>query len=85
MKPLEYKYEESGGYDCVTPAFVVYQDGVQKFVIDLKDFGCNRNSRNSMIDKEKERHEASRRAYDMVGRLCLAYNEKYAYKDEDNP
>jgi hypothetical protein len=37
---LSYEWDESGGYDCLTPAFVIRdQNGDVVVVVDMKDFG----------------------------------------------
>ena len=34
-----YEFEEDGGYDCMTGAFVLKRDGRPLIVIDLENFG----------------------------------------------
>lgn len=36
--PLEIEYQEDGGYDCMTPAFLVRSGGDELFCVDVKNF-----------------------------------------------
>lgn len=39
---LRWEYDETGGYDCITPAFVIYDEktGKKQFMVDMADHGC---------------------------------------------
>ena len=42
INPWRYEFEECGGYDCMTDAYVIYSDdGNTVATIDLKDYGGN--------------------------------------------
>jgi hypothetical protein len=44
MSIWSYEYEETGGYDCMTGAFVILKGGKEVALIDQNDFGqepCN--------------------------------------------
>jgi len=41
QEPLTYQYDETGGYDYMSPAFIIKSGNTQLFAIDLNDFGYN--------------------------------------------
>lgn len=62
-----YEFEEDGGYDCMTDAFLLKRDGRTLIVIDLENFGQASN--------EPPPPEAAAEAEQLALKIVKALNE----------
>jgi hypothetical protein len=52
------EFDSSGGYDCMTPAFIVTNDHTgEEVAVDAKNFGWHRNA-NSYGGQTRDDHES---------------------------
>lgn len=71
QKKWKYRFEEDGGYDCLSSAYVISENGKDRFTLDR--FGFTEDGKDYSYD---ELHSRNQEMKDLAQKIVKALNKE---------